>query len=240
MRKLLTLGVGVAALGLSVVALAGGGGEVLPEKGWYVGGQLGFGLTHWDNVNIPAMTPDLGFFNVLFGNITGIQVAKENGFAGRLHVGYYFNEHYSAEFGWTYLPSRVTVGGVGSIRNWAIDLSGKMYVPLPRVEQMPYLEQMGLFARLGINYLRSQARGHLTTTMGLPTWGGIDCHGRTSNWNVTYGVGAYYDYNYRTRFTLEWQRFHGKSRVFDPKYQPYMDAFTVGVSYRLPENLLVV
>ena len=212
MKKMLKTAAGVAAFGLSTIALAGGGGMAAPDDaGWYVGGGLGFGLSHWDNIETGAAATAVG---------------KEDDFAARVYGGYNFNRTYAVEFGWTYLPSNVTVGGAPDLRNWAIDFSGKLRAPL--------MDQIGVFARLGVNYLKTTARGTLATAS--PLFGGATT---VRNFNVTYGAGVYYDYSPQLRFTGEWQRFHGKSNFNDLKYQPFMDAFTVNVTYRLPEGLLI-
>lgn len=227
MKNLMKTAAGVAILGLSSVALAGGGGMAPPvdDTGWYIGGALGFGLSHWDNL-----------VNGDPGNTTFVRVGKEDDFVARAVVGYNFNRHYSAEFGYTYLPSSVNMPdasaaaghNVGKVRNWALDLSGKLSAPV--------MDQVGVFGRLGINYLRTTLTSRLGQPGASPLVGGAT---RIRNWNVTYGAGVYYDYSPQLRFNAEWQRFHGKSKVYNTKYQPFMDAFTLGVSYRLPDGLLV-
>jgi len=160
------------------------------------------------------------------GGVAIARVGKDNDFAARAYGGYQFNRYFAAEFGYTYLPSSVTVNRVGKIRNWALDLSGKVFAPV--------VDQFGVFGRVGVSYLRSTVSG--TLALASPLAGGAT---RISNWNVTYGAGLYYDYNANWRLTGEWQRFHGDSSIFNRSYQPFMDAFTVGVSYKLPVNLLV-
>lgn len=216
MKNVIKTAVSVSALVLSSAAFAGGGGFVAAtdDSGWYIGGNVGFGLSHWDNID------DLTFSGV------SVRAGKENNFAARAKVGYDFNHHFGAEFGYTFLPYSVTLNSTGKIRNWALDLSGKMYAPV--------VGQFGVLATLGVNYLRSSFRNQLGTLVSSA--GGTT---RVSNWNVTYGAGLYYDYDATWRVTGEWQRFNGKAQIVNRKYQPFMDAFTIGISYKIPDSFLL-
>lgn len=234
MKNFLKAVVGVTVFGLSSVALAGGGGMAPPfrDSGWYIGGGLGFGLSHWDNVIGHELEAESSYNHhendledIIIPAVILARVGKEDGFAARAKIGYIINHFYSTEFGFVFLPSAVTVNGSGKIRNWAIDWTG--------ILTLAVMDQFGVFARLGIDYLVSTVTSALALRSPLP--GGAT---RVRNFNVTFGAGAYYDYNEQLRFLLEWQRFHGKARMFYRKYQPFMDIFTLGVSLRLPEKLL--
>lgn len=229
MKNLFKLFVLVSAL--SSVAYAGGGGAMHQRDSfWYIGGQLGFAQSHWDS---------------FLTNGEHSKVGKKDDFGARVHVGYQWNQYFAGEFGYTYLPSSVNVevfntpanayDNYSKIKNWAFDLSGKVMAPL--------FDQFGLFTRLGISYLVSDVRDPLYTAYA----GALKS--KIRNFNATVGAGAYYDYSDKLRFTGEWQRFYGNSKAFGATAtqmasgrndrQPFMDLYTLGVSLRLPEHLLL-
>lgn len=239
MKNILRTLVLISAVIFAPLALAGHGSRhgsshgsfrlthVDDMTGWYIGGGLGFGLSNWNNLE--SGTP---------GGVAITRVGKHDDFVARAYVGYNFNRTFAEEFGYTLLPYSVTFKEVANnalvadseAQNWAIDLSTRVGAPIP------LFHDVTAFFRLGINYMKTVMKNQ-DSTLPSPLIGGAKM---VRNFNVTYGSGLEYAYNRKVRVRLEWQRFNGKARVFTSHYQPYMDAFTLGISLKLPENLIVL
>ncbi|MBU0745059.1 MAG: porin family protein, partial [Gammaproteobacteria bacterium] len=112
-----------------------------------------------------------------------------------------------------------SVGDVKFVKNTqAIDLMGK--------GKLPVVDNFDLFAKVGMSYLTSNS----------------DITGVSSanNLNLAYGAGADYYITPNVIVSAEWLRFNGNVKMdIDPsapitnnKYQPYTDAFMVGLRYK--------
>lgn len=211
MKKLLTISA-VAALGLSSVAFAGGLPEVMPEApmavssdaGFYLGISGGWGLTNWRNLD--------GVFSAV--GLTGDKVEKDNGFVGRAFIGYDFNRYFAAELGYTYFFNKPNLDLAGVDTNFvkntsAVDLMGKIKAPVA--------DNLDLYAKLGANYLMTKFDNNMSSH---------------DNFNVAYGAGVDYMITPNVIANVEWLRFNGHSRLNVNDYQPYTDAFLVGLRYK--------
>jgi len=230
-RQIVIRAIGAAALALSGIAFAMGGGYETPSTafadtgdtgaGFYLKGQVGYGLSHWDYTDHQsALITNNNLFNSLV-------VTNENGFTGRVGAGYAFNRYLGIEGGWTYLPStdvRFKSRTDGSLQatardSWAVDLSAVMSVPL--------YKGFGTYGSVGIDYVNTEMRGNAAT---VP-------HGTISNIGVVFGAGLFYDIPSTTvRLLAGWNRFGGNGNI-STKYQPDRDIFTAGISYRLPFDM---
>src|SRR5262245_7808729 len=123
-KPVLKVAIGLAAVGLSSAALAGGyindgnyyaaapipvatpGPYEYADSGFVIGAEGGYADTHWDNISV--FNPGL----------------DGTGFAARGYLGYAFNKYFQIESGYTYLPTAKDNAG-NSISNYAIDLLGK-------------------------------------------------------------------------------------------------------------------
>lgn len=232
MKKLLVVGA-IAALGLNSVVLAGG----LPEEpmasptastsdtGVYLGIQGGFGMTNWKNLD-GVFTSSRTVGGVLVTNTTTTKVGRDNGFVGRVFLGYDINRYFALEAGYSYFFNKPTFDTTATIaaqgvtatnttsgkikRTHNIDVMGKIKVPV--------VDNFDLYAKLGVNYL-----------MTKPDSGNMSS---TNNFNVAFGAGADYYITPNIIANVEWLRFNGKAKVTDSKYQPNTDAFLIGLRYK--------
>ena len=201
MKKLF---IGVAALGLSPLAFANGTVGYAPAAapaftpGVYLGVQAGYGMTNWDNIDHA------------FGGTgsTKVSVKDEDGFAGRLFVGYDFHPNFAVETGYTMWFTEPKIAGLKGDYPWAIDLVGKIKALV--------VDNFGLYAKLGGDYLYDNTK--------------ISGHDKDT-FNVVYGAGAYYDITPNITADLSWTRFNGDTN-WDSHYMPDMDLFALGVSYK--------
>jgi len=126
--------------------------------------------------------------------ITNVQtnVSPNNtGFGGRLYIGGNFNKYAGMELGYThYQASEYNANELDppkhpEIQENAIDLVAKGQIPL---------DPFGLFAKVGMAYVRSTAGGSLTepSSSGKRT-------GTTNNIRPTVSIGSFYD------FTPNWE-----------------------------------
>lgn len=202
MKKFLVVSA-IAALGLSSVAFAGGIPEEMPmtpaasDAGFYLGLEAGWGLTNWKDTG-NAWTYD-----------NTISVDKDNGFTGRVFLGYDFTRYTAIEAGYSYFFNKADVTAVNftitSIKTSAIDLMGKIKAPI--------VDNFDLFAKLGGAYLMSRSNGNLNTVC------------------LAFGAGADYYITPNVIANLEWLRFAGHPK-FDNDYQPNTDAFMIGLRYK--------
>jgi len=197
--------IGVVALGVASLAFANGDACYTPapySPTVYVGLQGGLGISGF------ASQKD---------HSANLGVKHDYGFAGRLFAGYNFHKHYAVEAGYTYWFRKTRVdnaGAIGRVKNWALDLVGKIKTPL--------VDQFGLYAKAGIDYLHTKWTG-----VKYP----VNAHKSFGNFNVVYGVGATYDYTKNISADVSWTRYNGYSRYASEKYQPHADLYAIGVMY---------
>lgn len=154
-------------------------------------------------------------------NITNVQtnVSPNNtGFGGRLYIGGNFNKYAGMEFGYThYQPSEYNATELNPSRNPliqenALDLVAKAQYPL---------DPFGVFAKVGMAYVRRTAGGSLTepSSSGKRT-------GTTNNVRPTLSVGVFYD------FTPNWE-VDLTASIVTAGGNGFRDAelFGIGVSY---------
>ncbi|MDQ8038857.1 MAG: outer membrane beta-barrel protein [Rickettsiella sp.] len=128
--------------------------------GFYVNGQVGYADTHM-NSKLPA---EIG---------SGL---SNNGLAGRLALGYQFNQNYAVEVGYLQLPEgKFNQSDVITLYNKqsAIDIAGKASLPITH--------NVNLYGKLGVAYLTTKLDekydDHVTTDK--------------TNLNDTYGIARH-------------------------------------------------
>jgi len=212
MKKLLVVSA-VAALGFTSAALAGGLPEEMPmapvamcsDAGVYLGIQGGWGMTNWKNVDT--------------GNY---EVKKDNGFVGRAFLGYDINRYFALEAGYTYFFNKTEIDNAGTtqakMKSQAVDVFGKIKAPV--------VDNFDLYAKLGANYL-------MTKVSDVAAGTNIEAVNEKSI-NVAFGAGADYYITPNVIANVEWLRFNGNAKVrgVADKYQPYTDAFMIGLRYK--------
>jgi OmpA-OmpF porin, OOP family len=128
--------------------------------GVYVTGQLGYANTHMGNktnfTDINNNTP--GNFAFTPNNAKDTNLAN-NGFAGRVALGYQFSQNFAVETGYLYLGSKKVDGSIVknhlndtlSLHQSAIDLVGKGIVPMG--------SNVNLYGKVGVAYLTTDLEG---------------------------------------------------------------------------------
>ncbi len=220
---------GVATIAASAALANGGDYKVAPAAsqgayngaGFVLGAQAGYADTHWNN---PYNSSDVAAINRAINSlgIRGSLDTTDTGFAGRLYVGYDFNNYFGTELGYIYLPkAKVKFGGTElySIKNYAVDLFGKL--------SMPIANGFGVYAKAGAAYFKSTA-GDDDDSLNLLT-------GSASHVGPAYGVGLFYQITPQFAADLSWTRYSGEGK-WDNDYQPNPDVFMFGLSYKFPVN----
>lgn len=202
--------VALAALGVSAAAFAGGyvNKGAVPvatspapvmassDAGFVVGIQGGWADTHQANINTSAGTAFPG---------------DDDGFAARGYVGYDFNKYLGLEAGYTYLPKTTYDNNGGTIKNYAVDLLGKISYPVNNT--------FSVFAKAGAGYLNQKlegAVGNQTNDAVVPA----------------FGVGAAYQVMPNLAIDASWLRFSGNYDSADNVTN--VDFASVGLSYKFP------
>lgn len=228
--------VGLIALTFGTLAFASGDTFVQPPlrttsfvPGIYVGVQAGYGRTGWDN-----LAPD----NIASGGvIQKYSITGSNAFAGRVFVGYDFHPNFAIEAGYTqffndtemkttadfFSPSGQVTSSATVTSNpkydYAIDLVGKIKAHL--------IGNAGLYAKAGVDYIHIQADNEFKVP-GIPQGKSTS---KSSEYNVIYGVGAFYDITQHLTADLSWTRYNGDSNLGDD-YIPAHDLFAAGASWK--------
>jgi opacity protein-like surface antigen len=224
---------------------------------FYIAGRVGWGDNHWDDISGAVFGGFDNDFDVLeFGRV---HVHKHTSVAAGVEIGYAFNKYLAVEFGYMYLPKahiRETIFDVdfdtrtdtifvnvgdqrNHIRNYAFDLMARISIPLPGIDNV------GMFAKAGVSYLKSTGHRHHHHHHHRNNLNINNDHnriGHVNNTNLTYAFGGYWNFTPNMTLDIEFQRFHGDSkfghhdddrrfRFLRHDYQPFMDAYTVGLTY---------
>ncbi|OGT08228.1 MAG: hypothetical protein A2X78_00935 [Gammaproteobacteria bacterium GWE2_37_16] len=218
MKKILL--VGAVALGLSAAAFANGTVEAAPvvgnafNPGIYVGLQAGMDLSNWGNVN------NSDNWSTYFGD----GISKENGFAGRVFVGWDFHPNFAVELGYFREFNRpvATESGFGDVWRYTtqgFDLMGKL--------KYAFDDMFGIYAKFGVDYLLTKVDQQGANTNG---------NYNTNNFNIAYGLGLSYEAVQNLTLDLSWTRFQGRNKVdgdvSQPKFQAAPDFFALGIAYK--------
>lgn len=223
LKKVLTTAViGVSTLGVMAANAA--------APGVYVTGQLGYANTHMnDKTNIAAINKasKLPDFTPDAADATNL---SNNGLAGRLAIGYQFNQNFAVEMGYLQLNSKKVDGTAGtkpnllpasiSLQQNAIDLVGKAIFPVA--------SNLNIYGKLGVAYLttsitaKSDVDG-VPSTINLNGPAGISKH----KWAPEAAVGVSYDITPNVSVDTSWTRIQtvGSNRPGN------IDFVAVGVGY---------
>lgn len=223
-NKLLTLtAVGVASLGVATAALAGGP-DTAPAPsyaGIYVEGNAGYALRNW----LGDRSTDFSFFHQR-DSLSGTSNAH-GGFSGGIDVGYQFNQYFSAEAGWMYLPQVK-----GTFHN-VIDLTtGNILAPFSvKITSgfayaagkgtLPIYDNTYVFGKLGVAYIYNRSSS---------------IHGSSHSkfWKPMWAAGVQYYLNPNLSMNVQYMSvagYHGTSTT--TKFAtPDVNLFTVGLGYK--------
>lgn len=190
MLKKTQLIVAVAAMSIGSVALANGYdyGEAAFQPGFYIGGQAGYGDTHYKAGD------------ALSTGSTGV-VNDTKGFAGRGYAGYEFTQNFGIEVGfagWRDAKISKINGGTTSLKisQWAGDVMLKFMVPLGN--------NFGVYVKGGGAYVKTN-RDYSATIAGSIA----DQH----KVRPTAAIGASYAFDRHVSADIGWQRYFSGSNV---------------------------
>ncbi|MDQ8038860.1 MAG: outer membrane beta-barrel protein [Rickettsiella sp.] len=194
LKKVLTTAVlGISTLGVMAANAA--------APGIYVAGQLGYANTHMGNkthiadLNKPSELP---YFTPNSANITNL---SNNGLAGRLAIGYQFNQNFAVEMGYLQLNKKKVDGNAdeipasASLHQNAIDLVGKGILPIS--------DKFNVYGKLGVAYLTTSIKDKVDfeqATYDLNKAAGIAKH----KWAPEAAVGMSYDITPNVSVDTSW------------------------------------
>ncbi|MDQ8038859.1 MAG: outer membrane beta-barrel protein [Rickettsiella sp.] len=208
---------GISALGVMAANAA--------APGVYVTGQLGYAK---DKTKLTALSPNAKAYNP--SSIT----LSNNGLAGRLAIGYQFNQNFAVEMGYLQLskknlngtlftPARGFVGpvlkGSASLQQNAIDILGKGILPVS--------DKFNVYGKLGVAYLTSTVKGKYDVAGKS-----IDLNNNTANiakhkWAPEAAVGVSYDITPNVSVDTSWTHI----QPLGNKRPGNIDFVAVGVAY---------
>ena len=262
------LSVTVFTLAVSCAGFANGGSYTPPVKqpsaaAIYVGVSGGYALTHWrglyNNFQISGFDP-------VTGNLTSnsINATKENGFAGRVYLGFDFNRYVAIETGYTFLPKAKLINSYtetnsftnqpistkqvnSQIKNYAVDFFLKL--------SLPTYKGLSVFTKIGGVYLDSKVSGqmfNIQTGKVIPATFSLDylnSDKRRSHFGSAFGFGLEYAVNRYISLDASYMHYVGDPKVPNTAvnqfgiihtkkidYQPSPDVFLAGIRFRLPTD----
>jgi OmpA-OmpF porin, OOP family len=220
LKKVLTTAVlGVSALSVMAANAA--------APGVYVTGQLGYANTH--------MKDKSNFTNYPFTpNAADAINLSNNGLAGRLAMGYQFNQNFAVEMGYLQLNKKKVNGTIPngeeatlpaslSLHQNAIDLVGKSILPLT--------DKFNVYGKLGVAYLTTTIKGKSNAHPGINVPATADLNGVAGiakhKWAPEAAVGVSYDFTPNMSVDTSWTRIQplGKNRP------GAIDFVAVGLAY---------
>lgn len=149
--------------------------------GFYVGGQAGWGDTHYSKSDLVGNLPA--------GNL------DNTGIAGRLFAGYQFDQNWAAELGFTKfsdtkIKNIAGTGIDGKVKQHAFDLVGKGILPLEN--------GFNLYGKLGVAYVSADPSA---------SYEGVTVSGDTEHkLYPTFSAGLSYDITPNVPVDISWNR----------------------------------
>lgn len=229
-NKLLTLtAVSLASLGVATAALAGGP-EYAPAPsyaGIYLEGNVGYAARNW----LKSTPTPFGALNLVPGVLSSTSNAR-GGFTGGVDVGYQFNQYFSVEAGWMYLPQvKGTINLGGSIAPFQAKVSSGLAYGAFKMSA-PVYENTYIFGKLGAGYVYNRAKGLPAGTTFTSTNGTAGVT-RSNYWNPLWAAGVQYYFNPSLSVNFQYMNIGGYSKASSKNFAaPSTNLFTVGVGYK--------
>jgi OOP family OmpA-OmpF porin len=159
-----------------------------------------------------------------------ISNCKDTDTAWKIFGGYQFTPNLAVELGYNDFgrisgDATLTLGGSGFTGNAKIEATA---FELTGVGMLPLGHQFSLYGKLGLYYAETKASASLTMT--TPPFTSASSSQSDNNTDLTYGVGARYDFAKNFAVRAEWQRF---SKVgSDQVGKGDIDVLAIGALYR--------
>ncbi len=213
------------------------------NSGFYVGGEIGWGkqgLHHGDEGIEPTVFDSAGAIvnPDTAGNIVDVDNDNHGSFAGRINIGYNFNEFFAIELGgagWSeadydwdvYNPAGTLLlaSGHGDVNSYAIDLLGKV--------TYPFANGFKVFAKGGAAYVWSSydLSNSLVPFAPILRHDADDSHSQLRP-EAAVGIGYNIDDNWSVsaQYSYIWGNNHDHHDFHDNNV-PSLQLATVGVQY---------
>lgn len=230
---------------------------------FYVAGRVGYGNNYWNNLDYDQFAVTVGdntFISSRRTKHTGFAGGVEIGYAFNRYLAV---EAGFMGLPRSKVEPRLNINGLvtpfpgtygffeRTINNYAFDISGKISILFPNSENV------GLFAKAGVGFLQSKHKHHhhnnglLVATTPNNNFvflfrnpfdffdTGQNRHRNVSNTNLTVGFGIYWNFTPNMTLDGRFQRWFGNPHAHNnvPNnrhgHQPYMDAYTVGLTYHI-------
>jgi OmpA-OmpF porin, OOP family len=209
----------LAGLALAIAASTDAAAQqlVAPERGWYLGGNVGQSRSHFDEARIAAQVqgPALATTSIVNDD-------KDLGY--KLFGGYRLNRHFALEGGYfdlgdfsfrTSTAPPGTLDGVFQVKGWNLDLVGIL----------PITDRFSALGRVGANYARTTAGFAVTGAVPAPA----NPQPSERETNYKFGVGLQYDFNYNVGLRAEAERYRVPDALGG---RADVDLFSVGLIFR--------
>jgi OmpA-OmpF porin, OOP family len=194
-------------LSTAVLSVSALGMMAAQATGVYVTGQLGYANTHMGSkTNINNIVNPI--FSDIVNPVASDKNLSNNGLAGRLALGYQFNQNFAVEAGYLQLGQKKydlplvqdlqPATGTMKLQQNAIDFVGKGIIPLAN--------KINVYGKLGVAYLTTNVKGIIkgdgipNVTVNLNDQAQIDQH----KWAPEAAVGVSYDITPNVSLDTSW------------------------------------
>ncbi|MDQ8038858.1 MAG: outer membrane beta-barrel protein [Rickettsiella sp.] len=214
-----------AVLGASALSIMAANAAA---PGVYVTGQLGYANTHMsDKTNFAAINKGIKPIPDFKPNSADVTNLSNNGLAGRLAIGYQFNQNFAVEMGYLQLNKKKVDGTVDrlpasiSLQQNAIDLVGKGILPIAN--------NVNVYGKLGVAYLTTTIEGKgqvdklVPATFDLDGTAGVSKH----KWAPEAAIGVSYDITPNVSVDTSWTHI----QPLGSKRPGNIDFVAVGLGY---------
>ncbi|MBW5803069.1 hypothetical protein FIV31_07375 [Coxiella endosymbiont of Ornithodoros amblus] len=226
-KKLVTLAtLSMASVGVTSAALAGGPDYVPASSyaGVYLEGNLGYAYRPWrkDSTTVVGVLKQ--------AELLGSSSRGNGGFTFGADLGYQFNQYFSVEGGWFYLPKvKLTTAHVVddvSVRKTYRVKSGMVYAALKGMA--PIYENTYVFGKLGVAYTYNRANTGLPTNK-IPT----TFSSRSRFWNPLFAAGVQYCFTPNWSVNAQYTFVPGYRNASSKRFvAPVTHLFTIGLGYK--------
>lgn len=221
-KVLSTTVLGVSALGVMAANAA--------APGVYVTGQLGYANTHMGSkTNIADINKKIPASSVVTPNDADDKDLGNNGLAGRIALGYQFNQNFAVEAGYLGLSQRKVDGvayegtnklGAMKLQQNVIDLLAKGIVPI--------CDKFNLYGKAGLAYINTDMKATVQT-IPAATRTGLNDAANVARHKLApeVALGASYDITPNVSVDTSWTHIQavGKNRTGN------IDFVAVGLGY---------